>query len=221
MTAQPNLTIAEGNRPGAFLFSESRGCRSRDEITIAEGNNLVAGTVLGKIRTGVADAVANDNTGDGAIEAITVGYNAIAGFYVLKIVAAAADAGIFHLFDPDGDWVGEGTVGTAFASTHLSFILEDGTVDFDVGDTFTIEVSRAPGQYVACAPNADDGSQVAAAILWDNTNTMGGAKKAVGITRHAEVNADELVWPADMTDTQREIAIAQLAGRKVIVRSGY
>lgn len=43
------LTFVDKTRDAAFLLSQANGTRSVDEVTIVSGQNLVAGTVLGKI----------------------------------------------------------------------------------------------------------------------------------------------------------------------------
>lgn len=42
-------TLTEGKHAGEFLVSEGNGWISREAVTIVSGQNLVAGTVLGKI----------------------------------------------------------------------------------------------------------------------------------------------------------------------------
>lgn len=43
------LTFVDKTRDAAFLLSQANGKRSIDEVTLVSGQNLVAGTVLGKI----------------------------------------------------------------------------------------------------------------------------------------------------------------------------
>jgi hypothetical protein len=50
----------EGIRAGEFVVSEGNGAISREKITVAEGANLVTGTVLGKI-TATGLYVMHDN----------------------------------------------------------------------------------------------------------------------------------------------------------------
>ena len=42
-------TLTEGRHPGEFILSEAKGTRSRETETIVSGQNLQAGTVLGRI----------------------------------------------------------------------------------------------------------------------------------------------------------------------------
>lgn len=45
-------TLTETGHAAGFLLSEANGNRSRDTITVASGQNLKAGAVLGKITSG-------------------------------------------------------------------------------------------------------------------------------------------------------------------------
>lgn len=46
------LTFSDASRDRAFLLSEAPGTLSREEITVASGENLVAGTLVGKVTIG-------------------------------------------------------------------------------------------------------------------------------------------------------------------------
>lgn len=213
--------LTEGRYAGDFLVSEASGARSRDEISIVSGK-LGPGTVLGKITTGSATATAGgENVGNGAMGTVTVNHNAIPGDYTLEITEEAANAGAFTITDPRGNLVGTGNVASAFTSTHLSFTLADGGEDFDEGDVFTIAVATVPGQYGQYTPGDNTGLQTAAGVLWGAVDATEGAKTGVAITRDAEVNAAELVWPAGATDAQIATGIGQLEGRGIVARLSY
>jgi hypothetical protein len=53
----------------------------------------------------------------------------------------------------------------------------------------------ASGKHKVLTPAADDGSEVAAGILYDAVDASGGDAEGVAILRLDEVNAAELVWP--------------------------
>lgn len=80
------------------------------------------------------------NTGNGVMGAITVSAQTLRGRYILKVTVAAANAGTFVVWDPNGKVVGTGTVAVAFTQGGLSFTLADGAADFVAGDGFTIDV---------------------------------------------------------------------------------
>lgn len=44
--------LSEGRHAGEFLVSEANGSRSRENVTVAAGQNLKAGAVLGKLTAG-------------------------------------------------------------------------------------------------------------------------------------------------------------------------
>jgi len=94
-------------------------------------------------------------------------------------------------------------------------------VTIDTGDLVAgqvLGVITASGKYVAFNQDAVDGSEVAAAILYDNTDASTADQEAVAIVRDAEVNGNDLTWPSDIEDAEKTAAIAQLAELGVIVR---
>lgn len=213
---------------GCFLVSEEQpGERSRDQVTLkqqAGGTVLDAGTLLGLIgaSTGAPVSAANaGNTGNGVMGAVTEGAGAIVGAYSLVIVAAAANGGVFEVFDPNGAFVGQGKVAVLFNKGGLSFTLADGAVDFVAGDGFTITVAANAdaGKYTPVTLAATDGSQNAAAILFNSPFdvTQADTKQTV-INRAAEVNGSELTYPAGATNNQIAALNTQLKALGVIVR---
>ncbi|WP_435102350.1 head decoration protein [Arhodomonas sp. AD133] len=76
----------------------------------------------------------------------------------------------------------------------------------------------ASGEYTAYAPGATDGSEAAAAVLYDAVDTGEGTKEAVVVARDAEVNATELVWPSGATQTHIDNGTANLAANGIIAR---
>lgn len=214
-------TLNETLHAGGFLLSGNfdGSSISVDQIVVKSGQAAInAGTVLGAVAGGSATETHAGNTGNGVMGTITVGDGAQEGVYTLTITAAATNAGSFQLVDPKGDVVGNGTVGTAFAGGGLSFTLADGATDFVVGDKFLITVDLAALKYVQLAPSATDGSEKAAAILWDYTDASAADTPAAAVTRYAEVTGGELTWPGGITTAQKNAAIALLAKQGIIVR---
>lgn len=202
-----------------FLISEAFGNRSRDNGVLASGQNLGAGTVLGKTATaGTATGAAGaGNTGNGTITAVTIGGAAKVGVYRAIMIEPAANLGTFEVNDPDGVLVGRGVVGTPFAGP-VNFTLNDGATDFVSGDFFDITVSGLTTKYKILAPAATDGTQNAAGILGSPVDATAADLACLVITRAAEVNGNELTWPGGITAPQKDIATAQLAATGVIVR---
>jgi len=64
--------LTEGKHAGEFLLSEGNGLISREVRTIAAGQNLAAGTVLGKITSTGKYAAYNNGASDGTETAVEV-----------------------------------------------------------------------------------------------------------------------------------------------------
>lgn len=69
----------------------------------------------------------------------------------------------------------------------------------------------ASGKYRILQPGGGDGSQTAAGVLYAAVDASGGDKAGVIIARDAEVNKNELVWPAGISDPEKVTALGQLA----------
>lgn len=59
------MALTEGRHAGEFILSEANGNRSRDNVIIVSGENLVAGTVLGKITASGKYAAYDNEAGTG------------------------------------------------------------------------------------------------------------------------------------------------------------
>jgi hypothetical protein len=215
--------ITEGRHCGEFLFSQACGYRSRETVTIDTGD-LAAGTVLGKILSGTAPGSATGAavpgaSGNGTITASpTVSAGAKAGVYRAVCIEPASNLGKFLVSDPYGIEIGVATVGTQFTGGGLTFTIADGSTDFSSGDSFTITVAGGSWKYVAYNQDGVNGSEIAAAILYDNVFATSADVEAVIVARDAEVNGTEITWPTDITDGEKTAAIAQLAQVGIIVR---
>jgi hypothetical protein len=58
-------TLTEGRHAGEFILSEANGSRSRENVTVASGQDLAAGAVLGKITSGGKYAAYDNGASDG------------------------------------------------------------------------------------------------------------------------------------------------------------
>ena len=212
-------TLTEALHAAGFIASEANGRRSREAVTLASGENLKAGAVVGKATLGTASAAADGaNTGDGAMGAITVGVGAKLGDYRLTIIEPAANAGAFIVEDPDGVNVGQGDVAAAFSGGGLSFTLADGATDFASGDAFTLTVAAGTGKYEEWDVANTNGSDVAAGILYDAVDASAADKAAVVIARDAEVVDADLLWFTGATAGNKTTGKAQLATLGIIAR---
>ncbi|CAB3742561.1 hypothetical protein LMG24238_06902 [Paraburkholderia sediminicola] len=213
--------LLENRHDGGFLVSEARGHRSRDAVTFSGAVRHLPGEVIAKKAGGTATAVAKaGNTGNGVftIDATTpVLPNAKTGIYVVRCTIAATNSGTFRVFDPAGDVVGDIVVGQTFAD-QIKFAIADGATDFIVGDEFDVDVSVTSTTFVPLNPTATDGTQIAAAISFGTYDATLADVPGAAVTRDAEVNGGELIWPTGITTAQLATAQGQLAAKGIITR---
>ena len=213
------LFQTEGNHAGAFIVKEVDPNRSRENIVVATGQNLIAGAVIASLLTGTGTAVADaGNTGDGAMGAITVSSEAVVGNYVLTINEVAANAGSFTVEGPDGVTIGSGDVAVIFTEGGLSFTLADGATDFAAGDSFVITVVATDIKTVEFDPAGIDGSQNVSGVLFGNTDATLVDVGAVAVVRGCTINEAELVWKTGATVDDIANGVAQLNALGAIVR---
>jgi head decoration protein D len=215
-------SLSEGKYAGEFILSESKGGRSRDNIVVLSGENLKAGHVVGRrlvAPTFGAAAALGTNTGNGVFGAVTMGTNlgARRGVYRVVITEPAANAGIFEVFGPDGQLVGDGAVAALF-DNEIQFTLADGATDFVSGDAFTIVVSAGTYKYKEYDVADADGGQRPIGVLYDNVDASAADKAGVLIARDAEIRAADLTWFAGATQAQKDIALDALAALGIIAR---
>lgn len=213
-------TLTEGAHSAEFLIGEADDTYNRDVVTLISGQDLAAGTVLGKITTGTSAAATAfaGNTGNGAMGPITVSASAQVGTYKLVIIEPATDAGKFQVEGPDGKIIGTGAVAAAFSKAGLAFTLADGATDFVAGDGFDIVVAAGSGKWTQFNQDAANGSQIAAGILFDAVDASGGDTPALVVLRQAEVIGSKLIWPSDIDAGEKVAALAQLADIGIVVR---
>ena len=221
-------TLTEGSYPGdIFLYEEDEHQLSRENITVLAGSGsahaLTRGMVLAKVSALSATVTPKTgNTGTGALTMdsttpLLAGVQV--GRYTVVCTAASLNAGTMTVYDPQGRFLGTHTVaGSAFA-TEIKFTVADAT-DFVVGDTIYVDIAGAAAKYVQLDVTASSTlAKVAAGILVDDVTAPDGSDaKGVAIVRHAAVAANKLVWPAGISATAKANAIAQLAGKGILVR---
>jgi hypothetical protein len=76
----------------------------------------------------------------------------------------------------------------------------------------------ASGKYTQFNQDGVDGSENAAAVLFDNVDASAGDTDAVVHIRDCEVNGAELTWPGDIEPAEQTAAEAQLVALGIIVR---
>ena len=104
--------------------------------------------------------------------------------------------------------------------TEISGLSRDDVViaKENLGAATVLGKVTASGDHVQLAPGAADGSQDADAILYADTNASVEPKKAVANARLTAVRAATLVWPKDISDTEKATAIAQLSVKHIVLR---
>ena len=214
--------------PSIFVVSEGEHYFSRDQVTVALSQTILAGQLVGKVGVPASEtssaAADAGNTGNGVFTldgTNPVASSAINGAYRVVCIAAATNSGTFMVTDPKGAEIGRVVVGATF-NNQIKFVIADGATDFVVGDAFTVSVGRETGtdeQVKAWDPNATDGSQKAAGILLANVTTDGAATKpGIIIAHHAEVRLANLIFGGSPTAAQQAEAVEQLRSLGVIAR---
>lgn len=214
------MSLDEKLHSGGFLITSAQAARSMDNGTLISGQNLGAGTVLGKITLAGASETHVGNTGNGVmtLDAVNpVRAGAKQGVYKAACITAVVNGGTFRVEDPDGFVLGDVAVAATF-DDDIKFVIADGAADFIVGDTFLITVAVGSGKLTILAPAAQNGSQAAAGILLSGVNAAAADLPCVVVVRDAVVNSNELVWPAGITAGEKATAIAQLTAAGVVVR---
>lgn len=215
-------TKTEGKHCGEFMISEAAGYRSREGVTVLSGENLLVGAVLGRklvSPTVGAAAALNTNTGNGVVSGQAVGTNGGAqrGTYRVSFVEPTTNLGIFVVTDPNGDYVGDGVVGTEF-DNQIKFTIADGATDFVAGDAFSIAVTGGTYKYKEYDPADADGGQRPAGVLYDAVDASAADKAGVAILRDAEVRSADLSWFSGATSTQKQTALDVLEKVGIVAR---
>lgn len=180
----------------------------RDEIlTFAGADTFVKGTILARRAVAlsvVASAVTG--TGNGTVSAATVVEGPtvpLVGAYVLTVVTAVANGGVWKLVDPNGALITDGLVmtpgagaATTFEAGGLRFTITDGSTDFAAGDTATLTVT-ADGKLVPFAPGGAGGTQIPCAVLTYDVTKAGAGDVAIRALVKGVVNKNRLIIDAD------------------------
>src|SRR5688572_6201475 len=144
-------TLTESvNKDGGFLVTPGPGTYGLDNVTVASGQNLPAGAVVGRISKGVGRASVPTvvGTGNGTMSLVTTGPDVEKGSYVVKLKTVVAHGGVFSVTSPSNQALPDFTMGTTTGGTaaytaapdHIKFSITDGSTDFALNDTFTIVV---------------------------------------------------------------------------------
>lgn len=214
----------EANRLNDILKFELSNNQSREVVTVLSGQDLVVGAVLGKIKLGTCPTTGTagaGNAGAGTCTTVTAGAKAKLGTYTLKCLIAAAGAGIFSVEDPDGYALPDAIVGVAYVNDQINFILNDGSPDFSVGDSFTVAIAAGSLSVRSIKSDAVDGSQDAYGILTVDCDASLAAKSSVAIVRDAQIIEANLVWTVSpaVSTAQKAAAMAQFKTMGIVTRT--
>jgi len=209
--------LTEGNRMNDVLKFESgvEKYLSREKVTVASGEALSVGTVLGKVtRSCPSTGTAGANTGAGTCTGVSMGPLAQIGTYTLRCIAAASGAGTFEVQAPDGTTLEQATVGVAYTNPHINFTLNDVGTDFAVGDTFTIAVSAGSGKVKAIDFSAEDGTEDAYGILLSQEVDTTGTLKSIAFTSGGtyEIRPGDQITGATGGATARVVSLTVSSG---------
>ena len=80
------------------------------------------------------------------------------------------------------------------------------------------EITATPGSFAPVDPAANDGTQVARAILFEGCDATTEDVHRTLTRRLTEVQESALIWPVGMTDTQIKAALAELATHHIVAR---
>jgi hypothetical protein len=215
--------INEVLHPDAFLVEYDHDL-SFEQVTVDQNQTIVAGQVLGRTAAASGPAVASTanagNTGNGALTLASPAYGGEAKEGVYKV--AFTDATHFLVEGPDGVELGEGVAGTAFtAGNAVKFTIAAGGTAFVAGDGFlvTVTMDLTEYRYVALAPTAVDGSEIAAGIArFPVTTGAGQTAKLAVVDTHASVRLADLTFAAGITTAQQDLAVEQLRRRQIKLR---
>lgn len=181
------------------------------------GGLLDIGVIVGRIAAGSVSEAANaGNTGNGTMNAPTDQVGVQVGGYAVEFVSATE----FNVFDPNGNLVGEGKTGVAFAN-QIGFTITAGGTAFVAGDGFTVTVAANAnaGLIVPLNLAATDGSQLPIGVIVRQTVVPASANvPAVVVERFAVLLDDGLIYPSGATTNQKAQIRAQLAALGLIVR---
>lgn len=161
----------------------------------------------------VTNTPGGSNGGDGTVTVtVASGGKPKAGTWTATCTAEAVNAGTFTIVDPDGFTVG--TVAAGGGATivgGLSFTITDGTADWDIGDTHTIEV---PSSALNVAPSWKGTSgndltleivgDTSTGVTWAYTQPTGGAGNPDVSAALAQINSTWntiIINPFEISDT--------------------
>lgn len=199
----------------------------RDELLVAAGaHTFLTGTILARREeslTVTASAVSGGGNGTVTAATVVAGAVPLIGAYVLTVVTAVANGGVWKLVDPNGAIVAEDLIQTAGAGAAtvfniggLQFTITDGGTDFSAGATATLTIV-ADGKIVPFVSTGAGGAQRPIGILTYDVVTAGAGNTPIRMMVSGEVNSTRLIIDADGTGANVTAAVLDQLRRAGIV----
>jgi len=204
---------------------DSAGQLSREVVTVATGETLYQGEVIGKKTKAIATTGTADggNSGGGTVTTVTQGLKSKLGTYTIEamtIVVSPLEQ-VFQVRDPDGNLLPDALAVGAYTSDQINFTIVEGSPVIAEGDKWTIAISAGNGQVTAISLSAVDGTSEAYGILTEDC-TATAATEAVAIVKDAVIVAANVVWPVTSpawSADEKAAALAQLAAKGIVARA--
>ena len=179
-----STVLTESTYLNDLLKWEMENYHSREQVTVLAGQDLIMGSVIGKIKVGAVPTTGTVGTNTGAVTCtgVTGGNKTKVGVYTLRCVTVVASGGVFSVKDPDGEALPEANVAVAYTNPAINFLLNDVGADAALGDTFTITVPVGSGKVKELNLAGIDGSEDAFGILTAGAGTTDSTQKQVAYT---------------------------------------
>lgn len=176
------------------------------QVATPTGQLLAPATVA----AAYTSAQINFTINDGAADYI------VGDSFTILATAADGNSGLFAVSAPDGAALPNATVAVAYTNAQLNFTINDGAIDYAVGDIFTVAVTKGDGSAVALDVTAVDGTQIAAGFTIAAYDATGGAIQGVAVVRDAVIDPLNLVWPSGFSAGQKVTALDQMAAKGIV-----
>jgi hypothetical protein len=204
-----------GRGEGHFLLHSIDVQRANIGIVLAASlGDLPAGTALARLQAATSAVKASGaNTGNATVSAVTTLAGAKPGIYTVRFTAATT----FNVEDPNGDPIGSGTTGVAFAD-DLGFTITAGGTPMVAGDGFDITVA-ANGNWKVWDPTATDGTENWQGFLWGDRSNLATTQKAVATVREVTINANALPGWAALSTPNKAALVSAAEAQRIIIQA--
>ncbi len=150
---------------------------------------------------GISSVAGVGNTGNGVLSGVAGTVASLPGNYVLTCTATAPDGGTFSVVGPGGA-LPDATVGTPYVHAQILFTINDGAIDFDIDDTFTITITALKAITPWLPTGTETGAPIAARV---GTMTLDGVTTPFldidyNLENSITQNDDEVTGTATPTD---------------------